>query len=95
MTIYTRRGDRGETGLLGGMRVWKNSPRLDVIGTLDELNSTLGLIRAERLPEEIDRILGRLQNELFTPAPNWPRSLRPNRPARGSRTSMSWPWKQT
>ena len=65
MKIYTRQGDTGETGLLGGVRVWKNSPRLDVIGTLDELNATLGLLRTERLPEEIDRLLERLQNELF------------------------------
>jgi cob(I)alamin adenosyltransferase len=65
MKIYTRRGDTGETGLLGGVRVWKNSPRLDVIGTLDELNAELGLLRTERLPEDIDRLLERLQNELF------------------------------
>ncbi len=66
MKIYSRRGDSGETDLLGRARVWKNSPRLDVIGTLDELNSTLGLIRVEHLPEEIDRILERLQNDLFS-----------------------------
>jgi cob(I)alamin adenosyltransferase len=65
MKIYTRRGDTGETGLLGGARVWKNSPRLEVIGALDELNAELGLLRTERLPEEIDRLLERLQNELF------------------------------
>jgi cob(I)alamin adenosyltransferase len=66
MKIYTRRGDTGETGLLGGASVWKNSPRMDVIGTLDELNAELGLLRTERLPEEIDRLLERLQNELFS-----------------------------
>ncbi len=66
MKIYTRRGDTGETGLLGGVRVWKDSPRLDVIGTIDELNAALGLIRVERLPEEFDRLLERLQNELFS-----------------------------
>ncbi len=65
MKIYTRRGDCGETELLGGVRVWKNSPRLDAIGTLDELNAALGLLRAERLTEVIDRLLERLQNELF------------------------------
>lgn len=65
MKIYTRCGDAGETGLLGGVRVCKNSPRLDAIGTLDELNATLGLLRAEHFPEEIDRLLERLQNELF------------------------------
>ena len=65
MKIYTRRGDTGQTGLLGGLQVWKNSPRLGVVGALDELNSMLGLIRAEPLPEEIERILEPLQNELF------------------------------
>jgi cob(I)alamin adenosyltransferase len=66
MKIYTRRGDTGETSLLGGASVWKNSPRMDVIGTFDELNAELGLLRTERLPEEIDRLLERLQNELFS-----------------------------
>jgi cob(I)alamin adenosyltransferase len=65
MKIYTRRGDGGETSLLGGVRVWKNSLQLDVIGTLDELNAEIGLLRAEHLPEEIDQLLERLQNELF------------------------------
>lgn len=65
MKIYTRRGDTGETDLMGGVRVWKNSPRLDAIGALDELNAVLGLLRTEHLPEEIERLLERLQNELF------------------------------
>jgi cob(I)alamin adenosyltransferase len=65
MKIYTRRGDAGETGLLGGEKVLKNSPRLEAIGTLDELNATLGLIRTESLPDDIDQLLERLQNELF------------------------------
>jgi cob(I)alamin adenosyltransferase len=65
MKIYTRRGNTGETGLLGGIRVWKNSPRLDAIGAVDELNAAIGLARAEKLPEDIDRVLERLQNELF------------------------------
>ncbi len=65
MKIYTRSGDGGETDLPGGGRVWKNSPRLDACGTIDELNAMLGLVRAEHLPEDIDRLLERLQNELF------------------------------
>jgi len=65
MKIYTQGGDAGQTGLLGGHRVWKNSPCLEVIGALDELNSMLGLIRAEPLPEEVSRILEPLQNALF------------------------------
>jgi cob(I)alamin adenosyltransferase len=64
--IYTRLGDNGETGLLHGVRAWKNSPRLDAIGAIDELNAALGLIRTEDLSEAIDRILERVQNELFS-----------------------------
>jgi cob(I)alamin adenosyltransferase len=65
MRIYTRRGDSGETELLGGVRVSKDSPRLDAIGTLDELNAVLGLARAQRLPEDLDGLVERLQNELL------------------------------
>jgi len=65
MKIYTRSGDGGETNLLHGVRVWKNSPRLEVCGTLDELNAMLGLVRAEKLPDDMDRLLGGLQNDLF------------------------------
>jgi len=83
MTIYTRAGDSGETGLFGGRRVTKDVPRIEACGTVDELNSVLGLARAEPLPEDVDRVLGRLQTELFevgaelaTPDPH----------ARGNRT---------
>lgn len=48
--IYTKTGDKGQTSLVGGMRVAKTHPRLEAYGTLDELNSWLGLIRAE-LPQ--------------------------------------------
>jgi cob(I)alamin adenosyltransferase len=65
MTIYTRTGDGGETGLFGGPRVGKDVPRIEACGTLDELNAVLGLVRAEPLPEAVDRLLQRLQNELF------------------------------
>ena len=65
MTIYTRAGDSGETGLLGGRRVGKDAPRIETYGTVDELNSLLGLARAEPLPEDVERVLGRLQGELF------------------------------
>jgi cob(I)alamin adenosyltransferase len=66
MKIYTKTGDAGETGLVGGERVWKNSPRLDVCGTYDELNAMLGLARSERtLPEEMDRLFEKFQNDLF------------------------------
>jgi cob(I)alamin adenosyltransferase len=65
MKIYTRHGDTGETVLLGGVRVWKNSPRLEAIGAVDELSAAIGLARAEKLPEVVDRTLERLQNDLF------------------------------
>ncbi|HYW79599.1 MAG TPA: cob(I)yrinic acid a,c-diamide adenosyltransferase [Thermoguttaceae bacterium] len=68
MKVYTRTGDRGETGLLGGTRVPKDTPRLEVCGTLDELNAALGMARAERLPEDIDCLLQRVQSELFSVA---------------------------
>ena len=65
MTIYTRSGDRGETGLFAGPRVAKDAPRIEVCGTVDELNAGLGLARAEPLPEAVDRLIERLQGELF------------------------------
>lgn len=65
MKIYTRTGDTGETGLAGGRRTTKDDDRLETCGTLDELNSWLGLARAETPPDEVDRVLARLQNELF------------------------------
>jgi cob(I)alamin adenosyltransferase len=71
--IYTRRGDRGDTDLVGGPRVPKDSPRIDAYGTLDEVNAALGLARAENAAQlarsaactELDVILRRLQNEVF------------------------------
>jgi len=65
MRIYTRTGDRGETGLPGGLRLWKDSPRIEACGAVDELNCLLGLARAEQLPGPIDEILARVQRELF------------------------------
>ena len=71
--VYTRRGDRGETDLVGGARARKDSLRLEAYGTVDELNATLGAARAvnaaelDRAPacRELDEILRGLQNELF------------------------------
>src|SRR5689334_11336868 len=67
--VYTRRGDVGETGLVGGQRVPKDSPRIDAYGTVDELNAVVGLARASvaadlRL-DELRQILLRVQHELF------------------------------
>ena len=48
MRIYTKTGDDGTTGLFGAMRVRKDDPRVEAYGTVDELNSVLGMIRAEQ-----------------------------------------------
>lgn len=65
MKVYTKRGDRGETGLYGGSRVSKRHARVEAYGVVDELNALLGLARAESLPESIDDVVQRLQKELF------------------------------
>ncbi len=65
MKIYTKTGDRGETGLFGGPRVRKDSLRIEAYGTIDELNAVVGLARSEPLPAEIDLLLARIQSELF------------------------------
>jgi cob(I)alamin adenosyltransferase len=65
MKIYTKTGDNGETGLPGGGRVSKDAPVTEVCGTLDELNTALGLARAARLPDDVDRLLDLIQSQLF------------------------------
>jgi cob(I)alamin adenosyltransferase len=65
MKIYTRTGDDGETGLFGGPRVSKDAPRIEAYGTVDELNSVLGLARTFAGDLPIDDLLRRIQNELF------------------------------
>lgn len=65
MKIYTRGGDGGETSLLGGDRVAKNDPRIEAYGTVDELNSFLGLARAIWQAGPIDGELARIQADLF------------------------------
>ena len=63
--IYTRAGDRGETSLGDGTRVPKSDPRIDAYGTVDELNSVIGLALAVGVPEAFRPWLERIQNELF------------------------------
>ena len=65
MKIYSRTGDLGETGLLAGPRVGKDIARIEALGTIDELSAVLGLVRGEPLSGPIDRLLERIQNELF------------------------------
>jgi cob(I)alamin adenosyltransferase len=63
--IVTRTGDAGTTGLGDGTRVAKDSPRIAAIGTVDELNSTIGVLLAEALPEPIAQCLTGVQHDLF------------------------------
>jgi cob(I)alamin adenosyltransferase len=63
--IYTRTGDKGTTGLGDGSRVEKDNLRVEAFGTVDELNSTVGLVLAAQLPGSIQSILNRVQHELF------------------------------
>ena len=71
--VYTRTGDRGETSLVGGKRVPKDSPRIDAYGTIDELNSIIGLARvfneenleAGEAHHFLDEVLCKIQDELF------------------------------
>ncbi len=64
MKIYTRTGDKGQTGLLGGTRVQKNDPRIEAYGTVDELNSHLGMLRDLAAPHHQDLVIT-IQNTLF------------------------------
>src|SRR5204862_3905079 len=63
--IVTRTGDAGTTGLGDGTRVAKDSARVHAIGTIDELNSTLGVLLAEALPDSIAACLTDIQPDLF------------------------------
>jgi len=65
MKIYTRTGDDGTTGLIGGSRVKKHNIRLEAYGTIDELNSYIGLIRSMQTDLHTDKILEIIQNKLF------------------------------
>lgn len=63
--IVTRTGDSGTTGLGDGSRVTKDCLRIDTIGEIDELNSSLGVLLAEQLPDEIRDALMTVQHDLF------------------------------
>jgi cob(I)alamin adenosyltransferase len=63
--IYTRTGNGGATGLADGSRVPKDAARIEAIGAVDELNSTIGVLLAEVLPEEARVCLTDLQHDLF------------------------------
>lgn len=66
MKIYTRKGDQGKTGVFGGKRVFKDSARIECIGTLDEANSTIGLVRAKlAVDHDWQPRLHRIQKDLM------------------------------
>jgi len=66
LKIYTKTGDKGETSLFGGKRVPKDSLRIEAYGTVDELNSVIGVCRSVNTVKEVDSILEEIQNDLFT-----------------------------
>lgn len=63
--VYTKTGDDGTTGLVGGSRVKKYDLRLESYGTVDELNSCIGIIRSFDIPDTIKELLVQIQNKLF------------------------------
>ena len=63
--IYTRTGDGGSTGLADGSRVPKDSPLVEAIGAVDELNSALGVLLAEPMPDDIRSCVTDVQHDLF------------------------------
>ncbi len=63
--IYTRTGDKGDTGLADGSRVAKDAPRIEAMGDIDELNSAIGVLLTEDLPADLRSCLTNVQNDLF------------------------------
>jgi cob(I)alamin adenosyltransferase len=66
MKIYTKTGDKGFTSLIGGTRVPKHHLRIESYGTVDELNSYIGLIRDQDITEHSNNVLKHIQDRLFT-----------------------------
>lgn len=65
MKIYTKTGDDGSTGLQGGKRILKSNIRIKAYGTVDELNASIGLILSSKFDDELEKLLRKIQNELF------------------------------
>lgn len=63
--IATRTGDAGETGLGDGTRVAKDAARIQALGDIDELNSVIGVLLAEKVPAKLRRALSQVQHDLF------------------------------
>jgi cob(I)alamin adenosyltransferase len=65
MKIYTKTGDKGDTGLFGGGRVPKSHPRVEAYGDVDELNACIGMARAVEMMPRVDEVLVGIQRDLF------------------------------
>ena len=65
MKIYTKTGDDGKTGLQGGKRISKSNIRITAYGSIDEVNSVLGIILSHGVDDDVQEILSEIQNELF------------------------------
>jgi cob(I)alamin adenosyltransferase len=66
MKIYTKTGDKGKTSLIGGTKVYKSDPRIEAYGTVDELNSFIGLCLDHLKSHNINNVLPEVQDRLFT-----------------------------
>ncbi|MDG2380119.1 MAG: cob(I)yrinic acid a,c-diamide adenosyltransferase [Pirellulaceae bacterium] len=64
--IYTKTGDEGETGLVGGARIAKDDARIEAYGTIDELNAAIGVVRSVRPVADLDPLLAAIQGDLFS-----------------------------
>ena len=65
MKIYTKKGDNGNTSLFGGQTVSKSALRIESYGTVDELNSILGVVRSFNVSKSVDEWLNKVQHQLF------------------------------
>jgi len=65
LKIYTKTGDKGDTGLQGGKRISKSSDRIRAYGNVDEVNSVLGLVLSNKIDHDVEELLKKIQNELF------------------------------
>jgi cob(I)alamin adenosyltransferase len=66
MKIYTKTGDKGDTGLFGGGRVPKDDPRVEAYGDVDELNASLGMVRSAEVMPRVDEVIVPIQRDLFS-----------------------------